>query len=99
MTKLPRLITSISDFQSWRRNTTSRIGFVPTMGALHEGHASLLRQIRSRSEVSVLSIFVNPTQFGPKEDFGKYPRTLEKDLTIAAAAGVDVVFAPSAQEM
>jgi pantoate--beta-alanine ligase len=97
--KLPRLITSVSELQNWRKATSMQIGFVPTMGALHEGHASLLRQIRSRCEVSVLSIFVNPTQFGPKEDLGKYPRTLENDLTIAAEAGVDVVFAPTPHEM
>jgi pantoate--beta-alanine ligase len=69
------------------------------MGALHEGHATLLKQVRSRCDISVLSIFVNPTQFGPKEDLSKYPRTFEADLAIAAREGVDVIFAPTPEEM
>lgn len=69
------------------------------MGALHEGHAALLRRSRTENEVSVLSIFVNPTQFGPNEDYARYPRTLEADLAIAEICGVDVVFLPSVEEM
>lgn len=69
------------------------------MGALHEGHASLLRNIRHRCEISILSIFVNPTQFGPLEDLSQYPRTFEADLKIARESGVDIVFAPSPEEI
>lgn len=69
-------------------------GFVPTMGALHEGHAALLRRAAAECPVTVLSIFVNPTQFGPNEDFSRYPRAFEADLEIAKACGVQYVFAP-----
>lgn len=72
-----------------------KIGFVPTMGALHEGHVSLLEKSVAENAVTVLSIFVNPTQFGAGEDFSKYPRTFEEDLARAEAAGVQYVFAPT----
>jgi pantoate--beta-alanine ligase len=75
------------------------VGFVPTMGALHEGHAALIRAARAASGFVVVSIFVNPTQFGPKEDFGKYPRTLEADQKRCAEAGADLIFAPGVEEM
>jgi pantoate--beta-alanine ligase len=80
-----------------RRGLT--VGFVPTMGALHEGHASLIRAARASSGFVVVSVFVNPTQFGPNEDFARYPRTLEADRRLSAEAGADLVFAPSAAEM
>ena len=76
-----------------------RIAFVPTMGFLHEGHASLLREGRERGDVLVLSIFVNPIQFGRNEDLDRYPRDLERDCQIAEACGVDIVFIPTAAEM
>ena len=76
-----------------------RIAFVPTMGYLHEGHASLLREGRNRGDVLVLSIFVNPIQFGKNEDLGRYPRDLERDCALAEACGVDIVFIPTAAEM
>ncbi|MFC0271632.1 pantoate--beta-alanine ligase [Metabacillus herbersteinensis] len=75
------------------------IGFVPTMGFLHEGHLKLLAQARAENEIVVLSIFVNPLQFGPNEDFDSYPRNLEKDKELARLAKVDLIFAPSAEEM
>jgi len=75
------------------------IGLVPTMGSLHEGHVALIRKCKSLSNISVVSIFVNPTQFGPKEDFNQYPRDLGGDLKICAMEGVDVVFCPSKEGM
>ena len=78
---------------------TRSIGFVPTMGALHEGHLSLVRTARSQNEVVVMSIFVNPLQFGPAEDLSGYPRSEESDLAAAEEVGVDMVFLPSVEEM
>lgn len=75
------------------------IGLVPTMGFLHEGHVSLLRAARAENDLVVMSLFVNPTQFGPNEDLDRYPRDEERDLRLASEAGVDIVFAPDAVEL
>lgn len=80
-----------------RANRT--IGFVPTMGALHEGHLSLMREARAQCDTLVVSIFVNPTQFGPKEDFAKYPRDLESDAALLAQEAVDYIFAPAVTDI
>jgi pantoate--beta-alanine ligase len=91
----------LSTLLSEARRAGGRVGFVPTMGALHEGHASLLRRAREcvADGPVVASIFVNPLQFGPTEDLGRYPRTLEEDLKLCEREGVDVVFAPSVEEV
>lgn len=91
-----------ADLRSALATFTGRVGFVPTMGALHEGHVALIH--RARSEVGpegavVVSVFVNPTQFAPGEDLDRYPRTLDADLAACAEAGADVVFTPSVEEM
>lgn len=75
------------------------VGYVPTMGYLHEGHASLMREAKLHNDISVLSIFVNPTQFGPNEDLDRYPRDEKRDLKLAEECGIDLVFMPDAQEM
>jgi len=93
------ILRSIPELKAWRARQAQSVGFVPTMGALHEGHASLLKRARAEVAVVVLSIFVNPAQFGPNEDYARYPRTWEKDLEIARAHGVDAVFSPSADEV
>jgi pantoate--beta-alanine ligase len=76
-----------------------KIAFVPTMGYLHEGHLSLMRTARRKGDVLVVSIFVNPAQFGPREDFSRYPRDLRRDLALCRRAGADVVFAPAVKSM
>ena len=86
-------------FLARRKSRNESVGLVPTMGALHEGHASLIRRSVGENDVTVVSIFVNPMQFGPREDLRKYPRTLARDVRLARAAGADVVFAPSVREV
>lgn len=85
--------------QARAKNSSLRVGFVPTMGYLHEGHASLLRAARQQCDVVVLSIFVNPLQFGPNEDLSRYPRDEKRDLAVAEAEQADIVFLPSVEEM
>ncbi|MHC4721252.1 MAG: pantoate--beta-alanine ligase [Planctomycetota bacterium] len=92
-------IESLRKLVAAARAQDKSIGFVPTMGALHAGHISLVEAAAKRCDFVVVSIFVNPTQFAPGEDFQKYPRDIEGDMKICAGAGVDVVFAPSSGEM
>ncbi len=97
-----RRIQTVHAMRSWSRGLQregATIGLVPTMGALHEGHRSLIRAARLACDASAVSIFVNPLQFGPLEDFDQYPRSLAQDLRLCQSAGVDAVFIPRAQEM
>lgn len=97
-----QVLECVDSVRLWRRNATvkgERVGFVPTMGALHEGHLSLMRAARKECDRVIASIFVNPLQFAPHEDFGKYPRTFQKDLELMSEEGVDAVFYPNEKEM
>lgn len=92
-------IARVRQFVNENRRRGKSIGFVPTMGYLHDGHLELMRQARRQCDVVIISIFVNPLQFGPAEDFSRYPRDLERDLKLAATVPVDAVFHPQAAEM
>ncbi|MBO9128218.1 pantoate--beta-alanine ligase [Bacillus sp. 165] len=97
-----QIIHSIQEMQGLvlsLRSEGKQIGFVPTMGFLHEGHVTLLKAAREENDVVLLSIFVNPLQFGPNEDFDRYPRDIERDEQLAREAGVDYLFYPTVQEM
>ncbi|MCX7617810.1 MAG: pantoate--beta-alanine ligase [Tepidiforma sp.] len=95
----PVILTSPAAMQRWRRAHPGDLGFVPTMGYLHDGHLALVRRSRAENPLTVVSIFVNPTQFGPGEDFERYPRDEVRDLALLREAGVDAVYLPSAAEM
>ncbi len=99
MMRLVRTICQLRKVLSEARSEGKSIGFFPTMGALHEGHLSFMRAARKETDFLVISIFVNPSQFGPSEDFAEYPRDLEGDLAKVEEVGVDLVFAPSTDEM
>jgi len=102
MTMFPRVVERIAELREMldaERANGRRVGFVPTMGSLHAGHASLMHRARAENDVVLVSIFVNPLQFGPKEDFAAYPRDLDRDLEVCAGEGVDIVFHPDVDEM
>jgi len=96
------LIKTISDLHTWlaeQGRNSKTLGLVPTMGYLHEGHLSLIRRAKAENDLVVISVFVNPTQFGPGEDFEKYPRDIERDYQLASSAGADIVFNPEVGEI
>lgn len=98
----PEVVTTVAEVRARiaaARREGRRIGFVPTMGALHAGHASLIRRAAAEGNYVVVSIFVNPTQFGPKEDFSRYPRTFDADIALCNRENADLVFAPAAEEI
>jgi len=97
--KIAKTIASVRKHIAAARRAGKDIGLVPTMGALHQGHISLVKAARKKTDFVVVSIFVNPTQFGPKDDFRKYPRPLKSDLRICKANGVALVFNPSVRQM
>jgi pantoate--beta-alanine ligase len=94
-----KVISTLAEFKEARRRTAGTVGFVPTMGYLHEGHLFLARRAKAENDVSVVSIFVNPTQFGPKEDFARYPRDPERDLAMLERERTELVLMPPVQEM
>jgi pantoate--beta-alanine ligase len=95
------VLRTVAEVRAWRRSLSAdqTLGFVPTMGALHAGHISLMELAKSRAAVTIASIFVNPLQFGPNEDLAKYPRPLEKDLALLEATGVDALFLPEVADL
>jgi pantoate--beta-alanine ligase len=98
----PKLVTTVAQLREALaavRRAGQKIGFVPTMGALHAGHLSLVRAAETECDCVVVSIYVNPSQFGPQEDFSRYPRTLENDISLLAGCRTDLVFAPTDEEV
>lgn len=89
------ILKTPAEMQEWRRAHPATLGFVPTMGYLHDGHLSLVRRAREENDLVAVSIFVNPTQFGPNEDYERYPRDEERDLALLREAGVDAVYLPT----
>lgn len=97
-----QILRTVNELRAWSRaarGSGKTVGLVPTMGALHAGHASLMRAARSRCDQVAASIFVNPTQFGPNEDYARYPRSFDRDCALAEREGVDVIFAPKVEEL
>ena len=92
-------ITTAKQFNKWRIKQKNSVGFIPTLGALHKGHLSLIQISQSMCQLTVVSIFLNPTQFSANEDLEKYPNTLEQDIKLLKTLKVDILFLPNEQEM
>lgn len=99
MTNVVESVAEMRAIVAAARKSGKTIGFVPTMGALHNGHLELMKEARKACDAVIVSIFVNPTQFGPNEDYDAYPRTWQEDLQACKSVGVDAVFHPQAEEM
>ncbi|ADL11666.1 pantoate--beta-alanine ligase [Acetohalobium arabaticum] len=97
--ELCKSIDEVRDFIGKQQKAGKEVGLVPTMGYFHQGHLALMEKAREENDIVVVSLFVNPTQFGPDEDYNEYPRDLDRDLELAEEAGVDIVFAPEADEV
>jgi pantoate--beta-alanine ligase len=93
------IVKTISEIRALRQKLKGSVGFVPTMGFLHEGHLALVKRAKAENSIVMVSIYVNPAQFGPEEDFGAYPRDLDRDLELLRKEGTDIVFVPSDEEM
>jgi len=93
------IVKTISEIRALRQKLKGSVGFVPTMGFLHEGHLALVKRAKAENSAVIVSIYVNPAQFGPREDFGAYPRDLDRDLELLRKEGTDIVFVPSDDEM
>ncbi|MGQ9864004.1 MAG: pantoate--beta-alanine ligase [Bacteroidia bacterium] len=93
------ILRTRQEIRNWREKCHGTVGFVPTMGALHQGHLSLVQKSLSQTDTTLVSIFVNPRQFGPEEDFDRYPRTLEADLRLLSSEGVHAAFTPPQEEI
>ena len=94
-----KLVRTVAQLRAWRQGLSGTLGFVPTMGYLHQGHLALVSRSTKENGTTAVSIFVNPTQFGPLEDLARYPRDLPRDLALLEKEGTDLVFAPEAQEI
>ena len=99
MTRTIRSVSALGRYVDEQRRDGRTVGLVPTMGALHEGHLSLIRRSVKENDRTIVSVFVNPTQFGPSEDLARYPRPFSRDLRACKAAKVDVAFAPPVEEV
>jgi pantoate--beta-alanine ligase len=94
-----QVVKTVTEIRALRQNLKGSVGFIPTMGFLHEGHLALVRRAKAENSAIIVSIYVNPTQFGPREDFGAYPRDLDRDLGLLRKEGTDIVFVPLDDEM